>query len=176
MGKASIKENKNIYQLCREELKLTRKEASEKIPGMEDYRLEKIENDVRPTPDEVYNMANAYGKPELCRYYCAKECRIGIEENKKEIQLKELPQITLMMLDSLRKMNDTKDSMIGITADGEISDEELEDFCDIQNELSEMQENIEVLKMWTEKMLSTGKINQEKYKKIMDAKSNSLKK
>ena len=60
MGKASVKENKKIYQLVREELNLTREAASELIDGMEPYRLNKIENEALPTPDEVYNMSKAY--------------------------------------------------------------------------------------------------------------------
>ena len=71
MGKASIKENKKIYQKLREECGYTREKASEIIDGMEPYRLNKIENEVTPTPDEVFNMSKAYKTPELCSYYCA---------------------------------------------------------------------------------------------------------
>lgn len=176
MGKASIKENKKIYQIVREELGLTREQASELIEGMEAYRLNKIENSFNPTPDEVFNMAKAYKKPELCSYYCANECRIGKEDNRHEIKVKDLSQIVLKMLDSLRTMNNAKDNLISITADGEIDDKELEEFCKIQEDLKLMQDNIETLKMWTDKMIYSGQINEEKYKKLMDKRSNLLKK
>ena len=37
MGKASVKRNKNIYQLTREELGLSRAEATERIPNDPKY-------------------------------------------------------------------------------------------------------------------------------------------
>lgn len=49
---------------------LTREQASEMIDGKEIYRLNKIENDVVPTLDEVYNVPKAYKKPKLCNHYC----------------------------------------------------------------------------------------------------------
>ncbi len=48
MGRASIKENKNVYQLKREEL-----------------------------PEEVLIMADKYKSSELCNYYCSNQCPIG---------------------------------------------------------------------------------------------------
>jgi len=44
MGRASTKENKSIYQTAREELSLTRMQASELLGGITDTRLEKIES------------------------------------------------------------------------------------------------------------------------------------
>ena len=45
MGKQSTRENKTIYQICREEAGLTRLEASEKMTAVSDY-LEKIQNHI----------------------------------------------------------------------------------------------------------------------------------
>lgn len=44
MGRASVKVNKNIYQIKREELGLTREKASELIGSITPERIEKIEN------------------------------------------------------------------------------------------------------------------------------------
>lgn len=44
MGRASTKENKSIYQITREELKLTREKASEMTGFMSAEHIEKIEN------------------------------------------------------------------------------------------------------------------------------------
>ena len=45
MGRKSVKENKNRYQEIREELNLTREQASELLEFVSADRLEKIENE-----------------------------------------------------------------------------------------------------------------------------------
>ena len=58
MGKKSIKENKNIYQLSREKLDLTREKASEQMTYISADRIEKIESEKSlPHPDEILAMA-----------------------------------------------------------------------------------------------------------------------
>ena len=39
MGKQSTRENKTIYQICREEAGLTRSEASEKMTAVSDSKI-----------------------------------------------------------------------------------------------------------------------------------------
>ena len=52
MARMSTKENKNIYQLTREGLKLTRETASELLEVIPPERIEKIENERSlPHPD-----------------------------------------------------------------------------------------------------------------------------
>ena len=61
MGKASVKENKNRYFQAREDLELTRAEASERLGVISEDRLEKIENErIAPQPYDVLAMAKAY--------------------------------------------------------------------------------------------------------------------
>ena len=43
MGKQSTRENKTIYQICREKAGLTRSEASEKMTAVSDSKIEKFE-------------------------------------------------------------------------------------------------------------------------------------
>ena len=75
MARVSTKENKNIYQLTRESLKLTRESASELLETISPERIEKIENERSlPYPDEVLAMAEKYRQPSLCNYYCANQC------------------------------------------------------------------------------------------------------
>lgn len=52
MARVSTKENKAIYQLTRESLKLTREDASELLVTMFPERIEKIENE-RSMPHTV---------------------------------------------------------------------------------------------------------------------------
>ena len=78
MGRISVKENKNVYHLRREELGLTREKASELLCSMPPERIEKIENEkTLPHPDEVLLMAEKYKKLSLCNFYCANQCPIG---------------------------------------------------------------------------------------------------
>ena len=48
MGKQSTRENKTIYQICREEAGLTRSEASEKMTAVSDSKIEKFEYEMHP--------------------------------------------------------------------------------------------------------------------------------
>ena len=78
MPKISNKENKNVYFQRREELKLTRDQASELLESIPPERIEKIENErVEPHPEEILIMAQKYKSPELCNYYCSNQCPIG---------------------------------------------------------------------------------------------------
>ena len=54
MGKQSTRENKTIYQLCRESAGLTRAEASEKMTAVSDSKIEKFEYETQePTPYDI---------------------------------------------------------------------------------------------------------------------------
>ena len=157
MGRASTKENKNIYQTTREALRLTRETASELLETIPPERIEKIENE-RSLP----HPAEKYKQPDLCNYYCANQCPIG-QEYVPEVKIKDLSQIVLEMLASLNSMNRRKDRLIEITADGVISDDELEDFIRIREELERISIAVETLQLWSERMLATGAIDAERY-------------
>ena len=73
MGRKSVKECKNEYQLAREAAGLTRAEAADLMGYVSESRIEKIESEKSaPHPDEIVAMADAYKKPGLCNYYCSK--------------------------------------------------------------------------------------------------------
>ncbi len=165
MGRASVKVNKNIYQIKREELGLTREKASELIGSITPERIEKIENErSNPHPDEVRAMAEGYKAPHLCNHYCANECPIG-QQYVPEVKAKDLSQIVLEMLASLNSMNKKQERFIEITADGKIDEDEVEDFIEIQNELEKISATVETLQLWSEQMLATGAIDVELYNK-----------
>ena len=163
MARVSTKENKNIYQLTRESLKLTRESASELLETISPERIEKIENERSvPYPDEGLALAEKYRQPSLCNYYCANQCPIG-QEYVPEIKVKDLSQIVLEMLASLNSVSKQKDRLIEITADGKISGDELEDFIFIQEELERISITVETLQLWSERMMATGVIDEEQY-------------
>lgn len=163
MARASTKENKNIYHKTRESLQLTREAAGELLEFITPERIEKIENERSlPHPDEVLVMAEKYKQPSLCNYYCANQCPIG-RQYVPEVKIKDLSQIVLELLASLNAVSKKKDRLIEITADGEISDDQIEDFVSIQEELERISVAAETLQFWCEKMLATGVIDEKLY-------------
>ena len=163
MARKSTKENKNIYQLTREGMDLTREEASDLLITMSPERIEKIESErSMPHPDEVLLMSDAYKQPNLCNFYCANQCPIG-QQYVPEVKIKDLSQIVLETLASLNTMQQKKDRLIQITVDGHISGDELADFVHIQEELEKISVAVETLQLWCERMLDIGAIDREQY-------------
>ena len=125
MGRKSTKENKNIYQISRENNGLTRDAAAERLEFISSDRIEKIESEKsNPHPDEILAMAECYKNPSLCNYYCSHECPIG-REYVPEVTSKDLSLITLEMLSTLNTLSKEKDRMIDIAADGMVSKDEI---------------------------------------------------
>lgn len=165
MGRVSNKSNKNVYFEARENLKLSREKASELLESIPPERIERIENEkLLPHPDEILIMAEKYKRPDLCNFYCANQCSIG-KQYVPEIKIKELSQIVLEMLASLNSMQKRKDRLIEISADGRIDRDEIEDFIFIQEELERISITVETLRLWSEKMIANGLIDEEEYMK-----------
>ena len=163
MAKISTKENKNVYFQRREELKLTRDQASELLESITPERIEKIENErVEPHPEEILIMADKFKSPELCNYYCSNQCPIG-KHYVPEVKIQDLSKIILKMVNSLNTVQDNQRRLISITADGVIDDIEIDDFIDIQEELEKISITVEALQLWSEQMVANGEINMEKY-------------
>ncbi len=168
MGKRSIKENKNIYQISRENAGLTRDKAEELMEFVSAERIEKIESEKSlPHPDEIMRMAEVYKAPTLCNYFCTHECPIG-ERYVEEVSMKDLSQITLETLAALNSLDKAKSRFIEITVDGEISEDELPDFLRIQDELQKLSSTVNSLKLWIDQTVATGKIDKTTLKKLQD--------
>lgn len=168
MGKRSIRENKNIYFESREEAGLTRAQASEIIGTISESRLEKMETGKTAIyPEDVVDMAAAYKKPELCNYYCTHECRIG-QESVPEVKVSSLSEIVLGMLSALNSLDKQKDRLIDITADGEITEDELPDFVRIQEQLDQIDLTVESLKLWMASTIAEGKIDKKTLKEATE--------
>ena len=166
MGRASVKEDKTIYQTIREDLELSREKASELLEVITPERIERIENEkTMPHPEEILIMAEKYKVPDLCNHYCANQCPIG-ERYVPEIKVKDLSMIVLEMLASLNSMNKKKDRLIEITADGRIEDNEIQDLIYIQEELERISITVETLQLWVEKMLANGVIDRDAYDRL----------
>jgi len=163
MPRSSVKENKTVYQLKREELGLSREKASELLVVIPPERIERIESGKYTAhPDEVLLMAQKYHAPHLCNFYCANECAIG-KQYVPEIKIKDLSQIVLEMLSSLNTVKKRQERLIEITVDGAIDEDEIEDFIQIQDDLEKIAITVETLQLWSEQKLSSGEIDMDAY-------------
>ena len=170
MGRKSTRENKNIYQLTREEANMTRAEASEAIGFMSESMIEKIEYDQTiPDPDEVLAMAKAYKKLGLCNFYCSQECPIG-QEYVPEVKIAELSQIVLHLLASQNTLEKEKNRLIEITVDGNISAEEVEDFVRIQKVINRISLAADAMRLWIDQNIASGNIDKETFEKLVNIK------
>ncbi len=163
MGRRSTKEDKNIYQTTRENLNLSRAQACELLQSISESRLFRIENgETNPYPEEIYAMANTYKTPSLCNYYCANDCPLG-QAYVPQVQIKELPIITLEMLAILNRLVKEKDRLIEITVDGIIDPNETADFKRIRSELEKMSMVIDSMQLWIDNTIASGAINQSDF-------------
>ena len=149
MGRKSVKENKNVYQLSREAAGMTREEASEAMYISAD-RIEKLESEkLSAHPEDILAMSECYKDATLCNYYCSHECPIG-QKYVPSLEVKDIAQITLELLNSLNTLDKLKNRMIEITVDGKIEEDEKKDFNVIYDELNEVMKTVQTLRMWIE--------------------------
>lgn len=159
LGRRSIKENKNIFQLLRESKGYSREKASELLGSIAYSRLVRIESgETVPYPEEMITMAEVYGEPNLPNIYCANECPLG-QAYVSQVEVKDIQSITLEMLNLLNRLTKQKNRLIDITVDGEISPEEIKDFKRIRKDLEKMSMAIDSMQLWLENMVVAGKID-----------------
>ena len=163
MGRLSTKEDKNTYQTIRENLGLSREKACELMQGVSKDRLFRIEmEETIPYPEEIYTMATAYKAPNLCNYYCANDCPLG-QAYVPQVEVKDLPVITLEMLAILNRLVKEKDRLIEITVDGKIDPDEVSDFKRIRAELEKMSMTIDSLQLWLDNMIASGELDSDSF-------------
>lgn len=159
MGRKSTMENKNIYQICREECGYSRQTASDQMDAMTSSRIEKIEYEtIEPTPYDVVQMADCYKRPDLCNYYCTHQCEIG-DRYIPEIEVSELSTIILETIASLNEINPLTTRLIQIARDGKITDDEIKDFALISTKLDEISLAVNSLNLWVDKTAAENNIN-----------------
>ena len=159
MGRKSIKANKNIYQLAREDKGLTREKAADLMPGISSARIEKIEYETQePTPYDVVQMADCYGRPDLCNYYCSHKCAIG-DRYVPEVEITDLSSIILETIAGLNDVSSLTNRLIQIGRDGKITDDEIKDFALISSKLDAISLAVDSLNLWVDKTAGEQKIN-----------------
>ena len=165
MGKVSVKENKSVYQIARDNLGLSRAAAVEYIPGNPEYpgmdgitedRLVKLESGLTAIqPADVVAMAKRYNEPELRNYYCCHECPIGAIDAPEVVYKDNVHQILVNMVVSLESVNSKKSRLMEILADGVVDDAEIKDLNKILEELEKISMTIESIQLWCEKVKNT---------------------
>ena len=112
-------------------------------------------------------MSSAYKRPDLCNYYCSKECSIG-QAYVPQIKISELSQIILHMLASLNSLERQKDRLIEITVDGKITTEEIRDFAQIQKMINQISMAADALRLWVDTSIANGNVDEETLKRFMN--------
>ena len=157
MGRKSIKENKTVWQVTREELGLTREKAGELIPGFSPERIEKIENGrTQIQPEDALLLAEYYRAPSLVNYYCRHECPIGAE-HALPTESKELAQIAVETLNAVNRLNRSKDRLLEIAEDGRVRSDEYADFMEIKNTLDRIALSVSNLQLWMDEQIAADK-------------------
>ncbi len=161
MGKDPMKENNNVYFRARKEAascneKLFSREGASEMLGISvstlaDYEL----GNTKVVPvDKVVLMADLYNCPELKYGYCKHECPIG-KQMPLATEAKSIEGIVLRMIQKFdpEGMEEMKDSLVDIAADGIISDDEKPKLESILRQLDDMAVVINEMKLVGEKAL-----------------------
>ncbi|MFG6325772.1 MAG: helix-turn-helix transcriptional regulator [Lachnospiraceae bacterium] len=156
MGKKATKAADSIYcqaryEACENNSDFGSREKASEIIGIDRTRLARIElGKINPYPEEVLAMAEAYNCPELCNYYCAKECAIG-KTTVNEVSIDDFDRLALKVLGSLKDIDDIRASLIAISEDGIIDETEWDEFNSILDSLDKISTNAAALQLWAKK-------------------------
>lgn len=156
MSKKATKAADNMYYIARCEASecnddFSSREKAAEIIGIDRTRLARIELDtISPYPEEVKAMADAYNTPELCNSYCARECPIG-KNNVTEVTIDDFDRLALKVLGSLKDIDSLRSSLIAISEDGYIDENEKGAFQDILDSLEKISTNAKALQLWAMK-------------------------
>ena len=101
--------------------------------------------------DMAIMMADLYKKPELLNHYCKHECPIGCNLNL-SCDVYDIDRLTVKLLSESKHLNELKDKLLEIAADGSVSVEEQDDFYKIEKELNELAETISEIKIFGERI------------------------
>lgn len=136
MGRDAMKACENLCFRCRKEAakyndRLNSREGAAELLGVSVSSLADYELGITKVipVDKVVLMAELYGAPELKAWYCAEECPIGRGCPMPSAELSSVERTAMQLLKQLREsdVQDVKNTLIDITADGVISEDERAD-------------------------------------------------
>lgn len=145
----------NIYRAARKKAAqenpfLNSLETAQDALCIDRLKLLKIENGQKcPNPEDVAAMAKAYNAPELRNFYCSKECPLGCDE--KPFIYDDLDKISVRLMSALHFLENANDRIFAILEDGEISENEREEFANILKTLDKISYSAGSLELWAKK-------------------------
>lgn len=157
MSNITTKTSSNIFYQTRckastHNEQLSSREGAADIMSIDRGRLYRIERGItNPYSEEIHLMADLYHAPELRNYYCRNCCPLG--EDVPEAGVNELDRIVIKALASFQKLDNTKESLLDITEDGIISEDEKPALEKIIKNLEELEVVTQNLKIWVKKNL-----------------------
>lgn len=166
MGRDAIKAGENPCFQCRKEAakyndKLNSREGAAEMLGVSVSSLADYELGITKVipVDKVVLMAELYSAPELKAWYCTTECPIGRSFPMPSANISTVERTTMRLLKQLRQdeVQDIKDSLIEITADGVISEDEKVELAEILDYLDELIKAAGELRLIGSKVLNGGR-------------------
>ena len=157
MANIAAKTSSNVFYKARcaasaHNEQLSSREGAADIMSIDRGRLYRIESGIaNPYPEEIHLMADLYNAPELENYYCTNICPLGGEMPKAD--LADLDRISIKALSTFRKIGETKELLLDITEDGVISEDEKGDLNKVLENLEELEQIAQSLKLWVKKNL-----------------------
>lgn len=157
MANVTAKTSSNIFYKARCEAathneQLSSREGAADIMSIDRGRLYRIESGIAiPYPEEIRLMADLYNAPELENHFCTNMCPLGSDMPKADMA--DLDRISIRALSTFRKIGETKELLLDITEDGVIDDSEKADMKKILENLDELEQVTQSLKLWVKKNL-----------------------
>ncbi len=158
MGTNPTKAADNVYCRYRKAAamyndKLNSREGAAELLGISQSTLADYELGITKIipADSIMRMADLYNAPELRNYYCRNCCPLGGEVPK--VEMEDLDRISIRALSTFRKIGETKELLLDITEDGVISEDEKGDLNKVLENLEELEQIAQSLKLWVKKNL-----------------------
>lgn len=157
MANVAAKTSANTFYKARCEAathneQLSSREGAADIMSIDRGRLYRIESGIaNPYPEEIRLMADLYSAPELENYYCTNMCPLGGDMPR--IDVADIDRISIRALSTFRKIAETKEMLLDITEDGVISDDERGDLNKVLENLEELEQITQSLRVWVKKNL-----------------------
>lgn len=157
MANITAKTSSNIFFKARCDAathneQLSSREGAADIMSIDRGRLYRIESGIaNPYPEEIHMMADLYNAPELENHFCTHICPLGKDMPKADVA--DLDRISVKALSIFRKVSQTRETLLDITEDGIISDDEKGDMNEVLKNLEELEQVAQSLKLWVKKNL-----------------------
>ena len=102
----------------------------------------------KPTPDDVIQMAEVYGAPELLNYYCTSDCPIGEMLHKEELEHNDINRIYMLLSTSTHGLEQFRESLYKLFADGKITEDEKKDLAALLSACKKVAYSADSLELW----------------------------